>query len=312
MNRAEGALLGLACGDALGATAEFMEPGDFQVISEMIGGGVFHLQPGQWTDDTSMALCLADSLIERLEFDPIDQLNKYVRWYRQGYRSSTGSAFDIGDTTCQALNKFEITGGSYPGITGRWSAGNGSIMRAAPVPIFFLRAPETELIKYAALSSMTTHAEPVCLEACQFMALWIQRAIRGASKTELLNGAEILLIIESNNDRPMHKDLRKVICESYSKSSIDPVSSGYVVDTLRVALWALATTENFEDGMIKTINLGGDADTAGAVYGQLAGAIYGKHKIPLRWRRKVYQMSEITEVATILYDLGLRQHETSP
>ena len=136
-DRYRGSLLGLAVGDALGTTLEFKAPGTFEPLSEMVGGGPFKLQPGQWTDDTSMALCLAESLIECNGFNPQDQMERYRRWYREGYLSSTDTCFDIGNTVRTAIQVFEKTGEAYSGSTDPYSAGNGSIMRLAPVPLFY-------------------------------------------------------------------------------------------------------------------------------------------------------------------------------
>jgi ADP-ribosylglycohydrolase len=156
-DRARGALLGLAVGDALGATVEFMSPGSFAPVTDMIGGGPHRLQPGEWTDDTSMALCLAESLVECGGFDATDQMRRYVQWYREGYMSSTGSCFDIGNTTRAALHRFERDDEPFAGSTDPRSAGNGSIMRLAPVPIYYHHDPRAA-ISYAADSSRTTHA----------------------------------------------------------------------------------------------------------------------------------------------------------
>jgi len=136
MNTAEryrGAMLGLAVGDALGTTLEFSPPGSFTPIDDIIGGGPFRLAPGAWTDDTSMALCLAESLSECGGFDAADQMRRYVRWYREGHMSSTGGCFDIGNTTRAALQRFEDTGDPWCGSKDPRTAGNGSIMRLAPV-----------------------------------------------------------------------------------------------------------------------------------------------------------------------------------
>jgi ADP-ribosyl-[dinitrogen reductase] hydrolase len=127
-------MMGLAAGDALGTTVEFKAPGSFFPLTDMVGGGPFALEPGEWTDDTSMALCLADSLIQKQGFDPRDQMERYFRWYREGYMSSNGRSFDIGNTTRTALEKFEATADPFSGPTGPRAAGNGSIMRLAPVP----------------------------------------------------------------------------------------------------------------------------------------------------------------------------------
>ena len=133
--RYHGCLLGLAVGDALGSSLEFSSLGSFYPISDMIGGGPFNLNPGEWTDDTSMALCLAESLITKKGFDPVDQLEKYVRWFEEGYLSSNGLCFDIGTTTLSALMEFKKTRNAYCGPSGKYNAGNGSLMRLAPVPL---------------------------------------------------------------------------------------------------------------------------------------------------------------------------------
>lgn len=129
-------MLGLAVGDAVGTTLEFNPPGSFNEIDDMVGGGPFHLVAGEWTDDTSMALCLAESLVEKQGFDPVDQLQRYTRWAKDTHLSSYGHVFDIGTTVQAALAKFAKTRESYCGSSDPWSAGNGSLMRLAPVPLF--------------------------------------------------------------------------------------------------------------------------------------------------------------------------------
>src|SRR5690349_4275252 len=159
MQRARGMLLGLAVGDAVGTTVEFKPPGTFAPVADMVGGGPFALPAGAWTDDTSMALCLAESLVERRGFDPVDQLERYVRWYREGHWSSTGTCFDIGNATRAALQRFERTHEPYPGDADPNAAGNGPIMKLAPVALFF--APDEEAAaEHAQLSTRTTHGAP--------------------------------------------------------------------------------------------------------------------------------------------------------
>ena len=127
IDRYRGSLLGLAVGDALGAPLEFQAPGTFEPIDDMIGGGPHAVEPGQWTDDTSMALCLAESLIECGGFDARDQMERYVHWWREGYNSSKAVCLDIGNTVRHALSQFEETGEPFSGSTDPYSAGNGSI-----------------------------------------------------------------------------------------------------------------------------------------------------------------------------------------
>ena len=147
--RFRGCLVGLAAGDALGTTLEFRPLGSFTPIGDMVGGGPFGLEPGQWTDDTSMALCLAASLIESEGFDPSDQMRRYVRWWREGDLSSTGRCFDIGNTTRYSLSRFVDTGEPYSGPIDPMSAGNGSLMRLAPVPMYFAADPCEAIVRSA-------------------------------------------------------------------------------------------------------------------------------------------------------------------
>jgi ADP-ribosylglycohydrolase len=154
--RYRGSLLGLAVADAIGTTLEFQPPGSFTPIDDMVGGGPFLLEPGQWTDDASMALCLAASLVEKQAFDPADQMDRYLRWYKEGYMSSNGRCFDVGNTVRDALHRYRQTGDPYAGSTDPYSAGNGSIMRLAPVPMFYGRDP-IQAIEQPGQSSRTTH-----------------------------------------------------------------------------------------------------------------------------------------------------------
>lgn len=296
-NRSKGALLGLAIGDALGCTSEFYNPGEFIKIYDIRGGGVFNLKPGHWTDDTSLALCLADSLLATNKFDSRDQLNNYVKWLQEGYRSSIDRAFDVGFTTGQALTEYLKTNNEFPGIKGEYSAGNGSIMRLAPVPLFFHNSIKGELLNYCALSSRTTHAEPICEEACQLMGLWIQDALTKSNFNGLALLKNYIEIIEDFNKRNIHSELKLVLEGRYKDPEQPIISSGYVVHTLEVALWAIENSNSFEEGMLKVVNLGGDADTAGAVFGQLSGATYGVDAIPERWKKKVYLRDEIEKIA---------------
>ena len=166
LERFKGSLVGLAVGDALGTTLEFKAPRSFAPQSDTVGGGPFGLSAGQWTDDTSMALCLAESLVERRGFDAAHQMQLYLRWYREGYLSPTGRCFDIGNTIRGALEKFERTGEAYAGSKDPDSAGKGSIMRLAPVPLCYWRDPATAIEK-AADSSRTTHGAGEAVDACR-------------------------------------------------------------------------------------------------------------------------------------------------
>lgn len=285
-NRYRGALLGMAAGDALGTTLEFEQRPSEHVVTDIVGGGPFNLQCGQWTDDTSMALCLAHSLITKRCFDPQDQMELYVSWYMDGAFSSTGRCFDIGNTTASALRKFVDTGVSFAGSEDPRSAGNGSLMRLVPVVLFYASEP-VDAIEYAGESSKTTHAAVEAIDACRLFAALILGALWGKSKETLLS-AEYKPVPHYWERKPLAETIQKISQGSYkSKSRNEIKSTGYVVDSLEAALWAFHHSNNFSDGAIMAVNLGGDADTIGAIYGQLAGAFYGETGIPFHWIKKL-------------------------
>ena len=292
-DRYRGCLIGLAAGDALGTTVEFEPRGTFKPVTDITGGGPFRLQPGQWTDDTSMALCLAESLIERKGFDPVDQLERYVRWWRKGYLSSTGRCFDIGTTVKAALRRFESTRDPDSGSSDPQAAGNGSIMRLAPVPLFYAQSPR-EAIERSAESSRTTHGAPTAVDACRYLGALIAGAVRGASKDELLSDhyAPVANYWVAN---PLVAEIDEIAAGSFKRRSPPQIQgSGYVVKSLEAALWAFYHGQTFQEGCLLAVNLGDDADTTGAIYGQLAGAFYGQQGIPQAWRDKL-AMREMIE-----------------
>jgi len=303
IERYRGALLGLAAGDALGTTVEFSSPGTFSPVTEITGGGPFHLAPGQWTDDTSMALCLADSLIEKGGFDPIDQLERYVRWYREGYLSSRGGCFDIGMTVRGALVRFEKTREPYCGSTDPMSAGNGSLMRLAPVPLRWAMTPG-EAIHMAGESSRTTHGAATAVDGCRYFAALLVGAVLGADKEALL-GPRFWAESSSCENAPLDPEIDEIAGGSFKRRRPPQIeSTGYVVRTLEAALWAFYKSASFEEGCRLAVNLGGDADTCGAVYGQLAGAFYGERGIPERWLKLLAQRPLIESMAEKLHELA--------
>lgn len=291
-----GALLGLAVGDALGTTLEFKRPGTFTPITDMVGGGPFGLKPGQWTDDTSMALCLAESLIECCGFDPVDQLRRYCRWYREGHLSSIGECFDIGNTTRAALERFEQKGEPFLGSTDPKTAGNGSLMRLAPVALAFA-SDTTKAIEKAGESSRTTHGAQEAVDACRYFAGLLVGAIAGRHKDELLS-ADFCPVPGLWNAAPLVPTITAVAAGSFKVKDPPAIrGTGYVVDCLEAALWAFHRSETFRDGALLAVNLGDDADTTGAVYGQLAGTYYGASGIPASWREKVARRVLIDQLA---------------
>ncbi len=290
-DRYRGALLGLACGDAVGTTVEFSPRGSFTPLTDMVGGGPFGLKAGQWTDDTSMAMCLAESLVRCGGFDARDQMNRYANWYQHGYWSSTGTCFDIGNATRGALHNFLTTGQPLAGNDDPGSAGNGSIMRLAPIVLRYLDAPD--LLEMAVLSSRTTHAAAECLDACRLFATVLARALHGQSKDDVLNLGTIDVSSEG---------LRDIAEGGYLSKSRDQIhGTGYVVQSLEAALWCFATTDTFADAVLAAANLGDDADTTAAVVGQVAGAFYGASGVPAHWLERVHQRADIEQLADALH-----------
>jgi ADP-ribosyl-[dinitrogen reductase] hydrolase len=294
--RMKGSLLGLACGDAVGTTVEFSPPGSFTPVIDMIGGGPFGLKAGQWTDDTTMALCLATSLVERATFDPDDQMQHYVRWKDDGYLSVTGHCFDIGTTVRIALNHYQRTGEPYSGSQDPNTAGNGSLMRLAPVPMFYY--PDlAQVIHFAALSSRTTHGAPEAVDACRLFALLLHRAFSGVDRQTLLF-APVELPAGEPALAPKIADIAQGGYRTKFESEIRGI--GYAVASLEAALWCFYKTDSFEAAIIRAANLGNDADTTAAICGQLAGAYYGVDAIPDHWLARLAMRAEIEDLATRL------------
>ncbi len=267
----------------------------------MVGGGPFRLHPGEWTDDTSMALCLAESLLERRGFDPVDQMDRYVRWRSHGHLSSNGRCFDIGNTVADALRRFEATGDPWAGSTDPHSAGNGSIMRLAPVPLFYA-ADAAQAITISGDSSRTTHGAAACVDACRYLGGLIVGALRGETKEALL--APLYHPVPGAMWQ-LDPPIATIAAGSFAHKSPPAIrASGYVVESLEAALWAFHHAGTFAEGCLLAVNLGHDADTTAAVYGQLAGAYYGAAAIPATWRDRLAHGDLIIDFADRLHDLA--------
>ncbi len=299
-DRFRGCLLGLAAGDALGTAMEFQAPGSFEPIDDMVGGGLLGLEAGQWTDDTSMALCLAASLLECGGFDALDQMRRYVRWRDDGYMSSTGFCFDIGNTTDAALSRFVSTGEPYAGSSDARQAGNGSLMRLAPVPMYFA-SDAAEAIARSGDSSRTTHGADEAVDACRYYGGLLISALRGVEK-ETLAAPSHCPVEGLWQSSPLSPNVAEVAEGSFKRREPPQIrGSGYVVEALEAALWAFFKARDFREGALLAVNLGDDADTTGAIYGQIAGAHYGVGSIPEEWREQLTMCDEIVEMADGLF-----------
>lgn len=307
-NRFRGALLGLAAGDALGTTLEFKRPGSFEPIDDMVGGGPFGLEPGQWTDDTAMALCLADSLLACGGMDLADQAQRYVQWWREGENSCTGHCFDIGMTVSGALQRFLSDGNPKAGSTDPFSAGNGSLMRLAPVPMFFAKDIK-QSVDAAGESSLTTHGATEAVDCCQAYAALVVGALQGLSR-EVLLSPEFIPNATGLSLESFSPKVRTILLGRYKKEESSGIrGSGYVVESMNAALWAFFNSSNFREGALLAVNLGDDADTTGAIYGQLAGAYYGEKNIPSSWLAKLAWNERITQVADEIWHRAKTLHQ---
>ena len=293
LDRYRGCLLGLACGDAVGTSVEFSERGSFEPLTDMVGGGPFNLAAGQWTDDTSMALCLATSLLHCNGFDVADQMNRYVNWWQWGYLSSTGDCFDIGMTVCKALQRYQLTGNPMAGSSDPATAGNGSLMRLAPV-VLHAHPDMASTLELARQSSATTHAAVEALDCCEVFAEILANALQGMDRSSVLRCLHA---------KPASKKVAALGVGSYlGKSAADIVGSGYCFASLEAALWCFSRSTSFEEAILMAANLGDDADTTAAIVGQLAGAFHGVEGIPPHWLDRLCMREEIDRLATALHD----------
>ena len=294
LDRAKGALVGLALGDALGTTLEFAVRDTNPPVTDLVGGGPFRLVAGAWTDDTSMALCLADSLLERGRLDAHDLMERFLRWYEAGHNSVTGECFDIGNATAGALRSFRATGEPLSGSTHPQSAGNGSLMRLSPVAIRWWH-DRSKATAAAQLQSRTTHGAPQAVEACALYTELLIEAIAGAPKETVLRA----------RDWSGDAQIAQVAAGSWRAKERDAISSsGYVLHTLEAALWCVGRSKSIEDALILAANLADDADTVAAVTGQLAGALWGMSGAPARWLETLAWREHIESLTAGLFEVA--------
>lgn len=289
-DRAVGALVGLAVGDAVGTTLEFENKPKQAVLTDMVGGGPFSLKRGEWTDDTAMALALADSLLANPDLDPDDLMRRFTDWYENGTYSCTGECFDIGVATRTALERYRRTGEPLAGSTDSRQSGNGALMRLSPVAIRHWCDRET-LHRVAELQTRTTHGSPETINASRLMADLLADLIAGKSLTDVLASPAAEAV--DGGWRGLHRDVIR--------------GSGYVAHSLQAAIWAVSRTTNFRSAVLLAANLGEDADTTAAITGQLAGAVYGLSAIPQDWLEPLAWCDRIEGTADNLFKQGWDQ-----
>src|SRR6056297_341017 len=275
-NKFKGALMGLIVGDALGAPFEGMSGSEIEFNSKMENGGPNNIRAGQWTDDSSMALCLAESLIKD-GFNLNSQMDRYVKWFENGYLSSKKRAFGIGRNTSLAITDY-IKENKLPPQREN-AAGNGSIMRLAPIPMYYINNYD-KTVYYSGKSSLTTHNNIMAIDSCKYLGAFIFHAINGKSKDYLLND------LYKNMDLD-ERVLDRVNGNYKTKEMKDISSDAFVLNTLEASLWSFNNSDGYESAVDLAINLGGDTDTTAAVTGQMAGSFYGINNIPKDWINKL-------------------------
>jgi ADP-ribosylglycohydrolase len=275
-----GTLSGLAVGDAIAAATQFRRPGSFAAVGDMIGGGPFDLPRGAWSDDTAMALCLAESLLERDGFDARDQVQRYSRWQQEGYLSSTGQCVGITASTARSLALAKWRRVVFPGSHDPEQLDPEPLSRVAAIALYYFASAEAT-DQQSAEASRTTCQAPAVLEACRQLGRVLNAALSGQPKARVLADAGPVadsVAAQTNNTAP---------------------------SALAAALWAFSSTDNFRDAVLRAANVGGNSDVVAAVCGQLAGAFYGASAIPPSWRNGLIQKDLIEDFADRLLAHGL-------
>ena len=276
-NRIYGSIYGLVIGDAMGMPVEFKERDSFPEVTEFLPKHHWNLDPGSWTDDTSMTLALMDSITKCLGINPEDQLNRYVKWYMNGKYSVNGKCFDIGNLTRMSLRNYIATHAIESPYYGNEFSGNGSLMRHAPVPLFMYQFKDATLVEHASdVTSATTHSSKACLEYCRTYSKIIFEILQGTDKSVFEQRYQALMSLPRDSVR----------------------SSGFVGDTFAAAMWSFLNTDSIMSCIIKAVNLGDDADTVGAVAGSIAGAYYGETNIPLEPLYAIKKQLRVSEYLT--------------
>lgn len=284
VDRYRGAMLGVAIGDALGMPLEGRSR-DTHTVADYEAGGPFQLERGRWTDETSMTCCVAYSLLKSGGFEPAHQLECLSYWYRfAAYSSVMNRVVDIGPTVKGALDAFLASGKPQAHTVDRPSAGNASLTRLLPIVLYYYDDFE-QCLHYAEQSSRLTHTAVEAVDACRYFAAVLFGALHGESKSNLL--APHYTPVAGYWERfPLWHSIDGIARGEYQTKPRDQInSSAYVVDTLEAALWAFNRAADFRSGALEAVNLAGDADAVGSVFGQIAGAHYGETTIPYQWVR---------------------------
>ena len=293
-----GGVMGVVIGDALGLPVQFMTKAEIRKnpVTDMTGGGVYGLEPGAWSDDSSLTLCLAESLY-KVGYNPPDIARRFVKWYRDGYMTPLGKSFDIGATTTIAMKRLIFGVAPFnAGPTNAESNGNGSLMRILPAAIFFAHETDKIMIQRICEVSRITHGHPRSQLACCLYSLFVKELLSGSSpqkayETMIMKSQVIFADSKLGKQLSFFKRVTSGELPNLPESEIK--SGGYVVESLEAALWSFLTTSSFKEAVLKAVNLGWDTDTVGAITGSIAGVYYGFSNIPAHWLNTLLKYEKI-------------------
>ncbi|MEO8061764.1 MAG: ADP-ribosylglycohydrolase family protein [Pseudomonadota bacterium] len=290
--RFQGALVGLALGDALAAHTQFRKPGSFAAVGDLLGGGPFDMPRGAWTDDTAMALLLAESLLTREGFDGHDQVQRFARWQREGYGSSTGQCVGISANVARALATAQYKRQPFAGSHDPEQLDKDPLSRVAPAVMYFFADAEGAVARAAEAARITAQA-PLVLDCVRLLAAMLHQALSGRDKQAVLHPPR-----DSWATVTTRPEVLGVYDGSYSRRMPPEISGGgHILQALEAALWAFHHGETFREGALLAANLGRDSDVVCAVYGQLAGAYHGVSAIPGIWRNSLIKQEVVIETA---------------
>ena len=299
--RFQGAMVGLAVGDALAAATQYRRPGSFAPVGDLLGGGPFDLPRGAWSDDTAMALCLAESLAECAGFDATDQLERYSRWQRAGYLSATGQCLGVTAATARALAAAPWRAPPLASAQVMAALDAEPLSRVAPVVLHAYAEPD-QAVELAAEAARVSCESPRVRDACRLLAAMLHAALRGESRERLLAARADVFGVRS-----LHAEVAAIALRRYGADYTPPPADGGALAVLDLARWCLASTGSFREGALRAVNLGGDSDVIASVFGQLAGAHYGVTAIPLAWRQALARAELIGELGDRLLRHALIQ-----
>jgi ADP-ribosyl-[dinitrogen reductase] hydrolase len=288
--RFQGALLGLAVSDALAAHTQYRRPGSFAAVGDLLGGGPFDLPRGAWTDDTAMALLLAESLLECDGFDAQDQVNRYARWQREGYGSATGQCVGISASVARALATAQYKHQPFSGSHDPAQLEKDPLSRVAPVVMYYF-ADAASAVSRAGEAARITAQAPIVLDCVRLLAAMVRQALSGRDKTSILRPPR-----EGWMTGPTRPEVLAVYEGSYAELMPPEITGGgHIVQALEAGLWAFHRGETFREGALLAANLGRDSDVVAAVYGQLAGAYHGVSAIPGIWRNSLMKQEVVID-----------------